>query len=117
MFVWLTDLAVRPRRVLVTATAWLVVAAVIGGPLPRLLHAGPDLLDPSSQSQQAARQVARATGGEGDPLVLALVRPAHPDRVAAVAARLRSYEWAFSVTRLSAAGRPGDVILAVRTRR
>src|SRR5882724_3149952 len=110
MLAKLADLALRPRRVLVVAAASLVLAAVLGGPLPRLLHAGPDLLDPGSQSQAAARQVARATGGEGDPLVLALVRPARPGRVDAVAARLRAYEWAFSVTRSVAPAPHGDVV-------
>lgn len=116
MFDRLASLALRPRRVLAVAAAWIVVAAVVGGPLPKLLTPGPDLLDPGSESNQAAQRISDATGGEADPLVLALVRPARPARVTEVKDQLRKQPWAFSVSTIAAKDPEAGTIVAVRTR-
>ena len=62
-----------PRRMLALGFAFLVVAVVVGGPLPGLLGSGDEFNVPNSQSADAIAAVEQATGLASQPLVLALV--------------------------------------------
>ena len=65
----------RPRRVLLVASVFLVVAFVLGGPVAGLLSTGDDFGDPGAQSVAAAERIERATGVEAGAWAIALVRP------------------------------------------
>ena len=62
-----------PRRMLALGIAFLVVAVVVGGPLPGLLGSGNEFNVPNSQSERAVDAAQDATGLVTQPLVLALV--------------------------------------------
>jgi len=63
----------RPGRVLSIGLLVIVLAAVLGGPLPGMLTAGDDFDDPGSQSAAARVAVERATGASAAPDLIALV--------------------------------------------
>ncbi|MBA2637773.1 MAG: MMPL family transporter [Solirubrobacterales bacterium] len=65
----------RPRRVLLAALAFLIVAGVLGGPVAGLLSTGDDFSDPNAEAVLARAQLERAAGVEPDPSIVALVRP------------------------------------------
>jgi RND superfamily putative drug exporter len=75
----LSALALRPRRVLVTAGAVFAIAAALGLPvLSTLKSQSSDFQDPNSQSQQVLRAIERASGQTAEYGVAALV-PAGAD--------------------------------------
>ena len=88
----------RPRRVLLVAPVFLVVAFAFGGPVAGLLSTGDDFADPGAQSVAAAQRIERATGVEAGPWAIALVRPPGGDaagpagmrETARVAAQIRA---------------------------
>ncbi len=63
----------RPRRVLGIGLLFVILAAVVGGPLPGVLKAGDDFDDPGSQSAAARTAIEHATGTSAWPDVVALV--------------------------------------------
>jgi RND superfamily putative drug exporter len=80
-----------PRRTLAAAGVVLVVAGVLGAPVPGLLNARNDFEDPGSQSARGRTQIERATHAEPFPELLALVSaPSSSPATLAVAATLRS---------------------------
>ncbi len=125
---WLSRLvSARPRTVIAVAAFVVFACAVIGGPLPGLLDGGDDFDDPGSPSAHAAALIARATGAEATPGVVAVVptptgatSPQARRDVAAVAARLRAVDGIASVG-LPAAGdasstaRDGSSVLVTAT--
>jgi uncharacterized membrane protein YdfJ with MMPL/SSD domain len=71
----LADHAVaHPRRVLVGALVFFLVAAGLGGPVAGLLSDSGAFEVPGSSSQRAVRSIERATGREAEPGIIALVR-------------------------------------------
>ncbi|MGZ4352631.1 MAG: MMPL family transporter [Gaiellaceae bacterium] len=88
----LADLPVRaPRRVLAAAAVFAVVAAGFGLQTPRLLGRGSnDFVAQGSESLRAERAVEAASGLSAAPQVLVLVRDPTPQRLARVAAAIRS---------------------------
>ncbi len=65
----------RPRRVLLAAALFTVLAAVAGGPVFGLLDAGGGFTDESSDSAQAVKRLDAATGQRSDNSAVLLVRP------------------------------------------
>src|SRR5687768_4951406 len=64
----------RPRRVVGVGIVVVILAFVLGGPLPGLLQAGgDDFEDPAAQSTAARTAVERATGVAASPGIVALV--------------------------------------------
>ena len=98
MLRFLGDLAIRaPRRVLAGAVVFGIVAAAIGLQAPGLLGRGSnDFVAGGSESIRAERAVEAASGLSAVPQVLVLVRRPTDERLAAVAAAIRS-EPAFPV--------------------
>jgi RND superfamily putative drug exporter len=88
----LGNVSVRaPRRVLAGAVAFAIVAAVFGLATPRLLGRGSnDFVAPGSESLRAERAVEDASGLSAAPQVLVLVRRPTAQRLARVAAAIRS---------------------------
>jgi len=88
----LGELAVRaPRRVLAAAAAFAVVAAAFGLATPHLLGRGSnDFVAHGSESLRAERAVEAASGISAAPQVLVLVRRPTAQRLARVAAAIRS---------------------------
>jgi uncharacterized membrane protein YdfJ with MMPL/SSD domain len=86
------DLAVRrPRRVLAVAAVFAVVAAGFGSETPRLLgRSSNEFVAHGSESLRAERAVERASGLSAAPQVLVLVREPARQRLARVAALIRS---------------------------
>jgi uncharacterized membrane protein YdfJ with MMPL/SSD domain len=68
-------IASKPRRVLLGALVFVVLAAGVGGPVVGLLEAGDGFTDSGSQSAKAVERVERATGRAADTGVVLLVRP------------------------------------------
>ena len=66
----------HPRRTAVLALLFVLLAAVIGGPVASKLNARNAFEDPSSQAAHARTQIEGATGVESAPGVIALVRGA-----------------------------------------
>jgi uncharacterized membrane protein YdfJ with MMPL/SSD domain len=64
----------RRRRVLATGALLFAVAAALGTPVAGELH-GAGLADPASESSRADAQLDRATGGQADFGLTALLRP------------------------------------------
>lgn len=86
-----------PRRLLAAALAFGVVAALFGLQTPRLLGRGSnDFVAAGSESMRAERAIESASGLSAAPQVLVLVRSPTPQRLARVAAAIRS-EPAFPV--------------------
>ena len=109
--------AFRPRLVVTVGLITVMVFAAFGGPLPGLLKAGDDFDDPGSRSAAARTAVARATGPDAWPGLVAIVptpgglrdAAARAD-VAAVAQRLRGVD---GVARVATPA-PGDPAMVAR---
>jgi RND superfamily putative drug exporter len=79
----------RPRRIALAALAFVLFAAVVGGPTVGLLKARDGFQDPSSQSAHAKALIERAAGSEPQAGVLALVNaPVSSPAVASAAATI-----------------------------
>ena len=81
----------QPKRVLIGAAAFLVVAVTLGAPVTNKLSVDPDrdFVDSSSQSTVTADHLQRALGRTLSPGVIVLVRPGSPVRSAAAQAELK----------------------------
>lgn len=92
MLLFLGDLAIRaPRRVLLGAAVFAVVGVVFGLGTPELLGRGSnDFVARESESIRAERAVEAASGLSAVPQVLVLVRRPTEERLARVAAAIRS---------------------------
>lgn len=66
--------AARPRRTLAVAFAFVILAAVVGGPIAAQLESAGGFTAGSSESSRASRQLERATGEDGAPGIALLVR-------------------------------------------
>lgn len=82
-------IAHHPRRALLGALAFLLVAIVLGGPVFGALEDGDGFVASDAESARAVEAVERATGSEASPGVVALVRPDRPIASAAGERRLR----------------------------
>jgi RND superfamily putative drug exporter len=71
-------IAQHPRRSLLGALAFLLVAIVIGGPIFGALEDGDGFTASDAESARAVDAVERATDSEASPGVVALVRPESP---------------------------------------
>jgi RND superfamily putative drug exporter len=94
-----------PRRMLALGFVFLVVAVVVGGPLPGLLGSGNEFNVPNSQSERAVDAAQEATGLVTQPLVLALVptpqgatSPSGQRAITDAIAKLRAIEGIADVT-------------------
>jgi uncharacterized membrane protein YdfJ with MMPL/SSD domain len=88
MLARLTHLTVRrPRRTALLALLFVVLAAVVAGPVASTLNAPNAFEDPSSQAAQSRTEIEHATGGEPTAGVIALVHGAPGSAAAASAAR------------------------------
>ena len=76
-------LSSRPRRVLASAAAFVIVAAIVGGPLAGALKSSGGFAPPNSDSQVAIRMLEAATGAEPTPGVVLLVSTPNGARSAA----------------------------------
>jgi uncharacterized membrane protein YdfJ with MMPL/SSD domain len=65
--------AARPRRTLVILLTFVVLAAVVGGPIAGQLESGDGFTTPSSESSRADEQFERATGEDTAPGVVLLI--------------------------------------------
>ncbi len=112
MLQFLGGLAIRaPRRVLAGAVVFAIVAAAIGLQAPGLLGRGSnDFVAGGSESIRAERAVEAASGLSAVPQVLVLVRRPTDERLAAVAAAIRS-EPAFPVSAALLRSRDGSAAL------
>jgi uncharacterized membrane protein YdfJ with MMPL/SSD domain len=68
-------IARHPRRALLGALAFLLVAIVLGGPIFGALEDGDGFVARDAESTRAVEAVERATGTEAAPSVVALVEP------------------------------------------
>jgi len=66
--------AARPRRTLIILLSFVVLAAVVGGPLAGQLESGDGFRTDSSESSRADEQLERATGEDTAPGIVLLVR-------------------------------------------
>jgi uncharacterized membrane protein YdfJ with MMPL/SSD domain len=71
-------IARHPRRTLLGALAFLLVAVVLGGPIFGALEDGDGFVARDAESTRAVEAVERASGAEAFPGVVALVRPDAP---------------------------------------
>jgi uncharacterized membrane protein YdfJ with MMPL/SSD domain len=71
-------IARHPRRALLGALAFLLVAIVLGGPIFGVLEEGDGFVARDAESARAEEAVERASGAEAAPGVVALVRPGGP---------------------------------------
>lgn len=78
----------RPKRVLLIAAVFAVLAAAIGGPVFGLLQADGGFTDSDSDSARAEVQVERASGAEPNAEVIALLTPEGPVDSAAAQAEV-----------------------------
>lgn len=81
-------IAARPRRVLLGALAFLLVAIVFGSPVFGALRDGGGFVAADAESTRADDAIERATGSASAPAVVALVDPAGEPRVRQVTAEL-----------------------------
>ena len=70
----------HPKRVLLVATVFAVLAAAIGGPVLNALQAEGGFTDSGSDSARAEARIERATGSEPNADVIALLDPRSPVR-------------------------------------
>jgi uncharacterized membrane protein YdfJ with MMPL/SSD domain len=77
----------HPRRTALLALLFVLLAAVIAGPVATKLNARNAFEDPSSQAARASAQIERATGAEASSGVVALVHAPPLSAAAASAAR------------------------------
>ncbi|MGH3994368.1 MAG: MMPL family transporter, partial [Pseudonocardiaceae bacterium] len=82
-------IARHPRRTLLGALAFLLVAIVLGGPVFGVLEDGDGFVARDAESTRAVEAVERASGSEASPGVVALVRPEGAVTSAAGEQRLR----------------------------
>lgn len=68
----------RPKRVLLIAVAFAMLAAVIGGPIFGLLEAEGGFTDSDSDSARAEARVEQVSGTEPNAAVIALLAPVSP---------------------------------------
>ena len=89
----------HPRRVLIAALLFFVVALTLGTPVTGLLSAGnaDDFVDPAAESRHTSARLERSLGRTLSPAVIVLVRGEEPvlsragrDRVRTVVQRLRA---------------------------
>jgi uncharacterized membrane protein YdfJ with MMPL/SSD domain len=80
----------HPRRTAAIALLFVLVAAVVGGPVASKLNVRNAFEDPSSQSARARTQIEHATGIESSAGVIALVHAAPLSAAASAAARTLS---------------------------
>jgi uncharacterized membrane protein YdfJ with MMPL/SSD domain len=66
--------AARPRRTLIILLTFVVLAAVVGGPIAGQLESGDGFRTDSSESSRADEQLQRATGEDTAPGMVLLVR-------------------------------------------
>src|SRR5918997_5761819 len=66
--------AARPRRTLIILLSFVVLAAVVGGPVAGQLESGDGFRTDSSESSRADEQFERATGEDTAPGIVLLVR-------------------------------------------
>ena len=104
----------QPRRVLLGAAAFLVVAITIGTPVTSRLTVEPDrdFVDPSSESHVTSQRLRRALGRTLSPGVIVLVRAGAPVRGAAGQAKLRRV-----ITRVDAEPAVARIVSAYGSRR
>jgi RND superfamily putative drug exporter len=79
----------HPKRVLLLATVFAVLAAAIGGPVLNALQAEGGFTDSGSDSARAEARIERATGSEPNADVIALLDPRSPVRSPAGQAQIR----------------------------
>jgi uncharacterized membrane protein YdfJ with MMPL/SSD domain len=90
----------RPRRAALVAAAVIVVAATFGLSAPGKLHAARSFSDPGSQSARAAQLVAKVSGTESSPGIVALVNaPPFSKEVVRAARLIASVKGVVSVQR------------------
>jgi uncharacterized membrane protein YdfJ with MMPL/SSD domain len=97
--------AARPRRTLIVVFLFLAVAGTIGGPLAGKLESGGGFTTDASESSRAERLLQRATGEDGAPGVVLLVKGSGAEldrRTRAATDALASVD---GVVRAAAAGR------------
>ena len=101
----------HPKRILLLALLFTLVAGAVGGPVAGLLSSTGDFDDPGSQSVAAQHQIERATGGQASPGVIAVVAtpagatsPAGRIATARIAATLRRDPSVASVVSLRLTG-------------
>ncbi|HET6831285.1 MAG TPA: hypothetical protein VFH44_08060, partial [Solirubrobacterales bacterium] len=82
-------ISAHPKRVLLVAAAFAVLAAGVGGPVLGLLQAEGGFTDPDSDSARAEARIERASGSEPTAEVIALLAPDSPIRSAAGAEQIR----------------------------
>lgn len=73
----------RPKRTLLAVLLFVVLAAVVGGPLAGSLESGGGFIANDSGSARAEARIEQATGAQASPGVVALVDPARAERVRA----------------------------------
>jgi uncharacterized membrane protein YdfJ with MMPL/SSD domain len=73
-------IAKHPRRFLLAAAFFTLVAAAIGGPVSGLLTSGDDFTAADSDSSRAVRQIEQATGLDAAPAVILLLTTEEPVR-------------------------------------
>src|ERR671916_978158 len=66
--------AARPRRTLIILLGFVLLAAVVGGPVAGQLESGDGFRTDSSESSRADEQFERATGEDTSPGIVLLVR-------------------------------------------
>jgi len=80
----------RPKHLLATALTFVLLAAVLGGPVAGLLSTNGDFADPGAQSTAARERLERVTGRQAGPAVIALISSRSSARAAAVRRTLRA---------------------------
>ncbi|MGH2841325.1 MAG: MMPL family transporter, partial [Solirubrobacteraceae bacterium] len=104
----------QPRRVLIGAVTFLVVAVTVGAPVTSKLSVDPDrdFIDPSSESTITSDRLSEALGRTLSPGVIVLVRSQAPVRSADGQAKLRRV-----VTRIDADPGVAQIVSAYGNRR
>ena len=97
-------LLAHPKRVLLAALVFFVVAGVFGGPVAGLLSTNDEFSDPGSESVAADERLEDATGRRPTPGIVLLVRPAADG--ADVARRLERVEGVGRVVQPGRVARP-----------
>ena len=82
-------LARHPRRALLGALLFVLLAGVLGGPVAGALNSSGGFVAPGADSQRALERLEAATGVQPDAGIVVLVADPTPARVDAAAARLQ----------------------------
>ena len=85
-------LARHPRRALLGALLFVLLAGVLGGPVAGALNSSGGFVAPGADSQRAIERLEAATGVQPDAGIVVLVADPTPARVDAVAARLEGLD-------------------------